>query len=77
MKKIVYIAGIEHCGSTILDIRLGSHPLIKDFGEIGTLLQSEIHNFDDYFKNYTCSCGNKMKECSFWKDTKKIFKMRI
>ena len=34
---IIYIAGIGHSGSTLLDVLLGSHPDICGVGEIGRL----------------------------------------
>ena len=40
-QKILYIAGLGHSGSTILDLSLGSHPDITGLGEIYTLLDSE------------------------------------
>lgn len=63
MKKIIYIAGLGHSGSTILDMALGSHPNIIGLGEIYAVFNSK--NYKNLFEKSTCSCGEKGKDCSF------------
>ena len=70
LKKIVYIAGLGHSGSTILDMALGAHPNITGLGEVYAVFNKT--NYSDLFKNSTCSCGEKGDNCSFWKNAKKI-----
>ncbi len=70
MKKIIYIAGLGHSGSTILDMALGCHPKIVGLGEIYAVFNKE--NPDALFKKSTCSCGKKGKDCDFWKDLQEI-----
>lgn len=63
--KIIYIAGLGHSGSTILDMSLGTLPGVVGLGELKTLM-------DDHSRarHYTsiCSCGKKATECIVWKD---------
>ena len=72
MKKIVYIAGLGHSGSTILDMALGAHPNILGLGEIYAVFNNSNHSI--LFNNSTCSCGKKAKDCTFWKDAEEISK---
>ena len=66
MKKIIYIAGLGHSGSTILDMALGCHPEIIGLGEIYAVFNKE--NPDALFQKSTCSCGKKGVDCDFWKE---------
>lgn len=51
----MYILGSGHCGSTLLDLLLDSHPDISGLGECEKLGQKE-----------TCGCGRLFQECEFW-----------
>ena len=70
MKKIIYIAGLGHSGSTILDPALGCHPHIVGLGEIYAVFNKD--NPDALFEKSTCSCGKKGMNCDFWKDLQTI-----
>lgn len=59
-KKIVYIAGEGHSGSTLLDIILGSNERVFSAGELINLAQKGIKN-GEY-----CSCGKPVPECDIW-----------
>ena len=63
MAKIIYICGLGHSGSTILDMALGAHPRVAGMGEVFTLLDDR-HRERHY--QSTCSCGKKAPECPFW-----------
>ena len=65
MAKIIYIAGLGHSGSTLLDMSLGTLKNVVGLGELKTLLEAE-----DRKRHYqsTCSCGNPAKDCNWWKD---------
>lgn len=69
MSKIIYIAGLGHSGSTLLDMSLGTLPGVYGMGEIKGILdeESRIRHF-----NSTCSCGKNARECEFWKDVPDI-----
>ncbi|MBN2662644.1 MAG: sulfotransferase [Bacteroidales bacterium] len=70
-QKIIYIAGLGHSGSTILDMILGSHSKIIGLGEIMPFLRRTDHS-SDY--NSTCSCGKKGKNCDFWAPVENLIK---
>ncbi len=62
-KKIIYIAGLGHSGSTILDMVLGTHSKMIGLGEIMPFIRRKNHESDN---KSTCSCGQKGSECEFW-----------
>ncbi|MCD4795170.1 MAG: sulfotransferase [Bacteroidales bacterium] len=70
MKKIIYIAGLGHSGSTILDMCLGAHSKIVGLGEIYPVLTKVDKT--RLFNNSTCSCGKKGIDCDFWGDAKAL-----
>jgi len=58
--KVVYIGGHGRSGTTILD---------RVLAEVtGGFSAGEIHRFCAYglARNWTCSCGEKLRECDFW-----------
>jgi hypothetical protein len=59
MTKLAYILAASHSGSTLLTMLLNSHPQIATIGEL-----APGHIEDLSF--YLCSCGSKVRECSFW-----------
>ena len=67
MNKIIYIAGSQHSGTTLLSIILGGHSRLVSLGEVLQLLERKGEGFllsnkleDD------CSCGARVKDCAFW-----------
>lgn len=72
--KIVYIVGLGHSGSTILDMALGCNKNIVGLGEVFQILQAaktelaKKSNFNDAL----CSCGQSISNCKFWSHTKQI-----
>jgi hypothetical protein len=52
-------------GATLLTSLLGAHPAIATVAEMSGLIDSV--NPDEYY----CSCGQKIKNCSFWQSVKK------
>jgi len=67
--KVLYIAGLGHSGSTLIDLILGSSKNAFSLGE--------IEFFEDYYferkklKNVchpsnNCLCGKNLKKCKFW-----------
>lgn len=67
MNKIIYIAGSQHSGTTLLNIILGGHSQLVGLGEVFQLLRRKGNGFfltekleDD------CSCGARVSECEFW-----------
>lgn len=66
-KKIIYIAGVGHSGSTILDMSLSCAENVIGLGEVKTLLDAKT--IESHLKSY-CSCGKPASDCEFWKDFK-------
>lgn len=67
--KVIYILGLGHSGSTLLDLILGSHSSIESVGE--------LKDFWEYFPNarlprkkYICTCGLPANECAYWHKVK-------
>jgi len=60
MKKVnfVFIAGLYHSGSTLLDLILGQHPRIVGLGEVDRVLTLGPEPM--------CSCGQLSEQCPFW-----------
>jgi len=60
MRKLIYIMGCAHCGSTLLTTLLGRHSQIATVGELKLTAVP-----DD--PDYRCGCGERLSECGFWK----------
>lgn len=58
--KFIYIMGRGHSGSTLLDTVLGNDKNIESVGELVSALGR--------VNNEVCSCGEKMTDCSYWKE---------
>jgi hypothetical protein len=66
-KKIIYIAGEGHSGSTLLDLLLSTHPQVCGLGEVQMLVSDEKRSV--YTKNaesIICSCGEPISRCELW-----------
>ncbi len=59
--KVIYISGEGRSGSTLLDRILGTLENVSSFNEIYELWEH------GHIEDGKCSCGQKIKECSFWK----------
>lgn len=64
-KKVIFLMGPGHCGSTLLDLILGSHPDMFSLGEFSRM-GSLIHKNE---KNSQKICGVCEGECPFWNRT--------
>lgn len=60
--NIVYIVGVGHSGSTLLDLVLGSHSQIESMGEVRHIVHSRMTL--DPGRN--CPCGARIKDCAYW-----------
>lgn len=65
-RRVVYIAGLYHTGSTLLDLSLGKHSELIGLGEIHKALT------DNFERN--CSCGVDIDLCEFWGPIKEKIK---
>jgi hypothetical protein len=59
MTDLVYILAASHSGSTLLAMLLGANPDLCTMGELRAAYLDDVDN-------YRCSCGNRIRECSFW-----------
>ncbi len=57
--NLAYIVAASYSGSTLLAMLLGAH---ADGCTVGEMRAPDVGNPDEYF----CSCGAKIKECTFW-----------
>lgn len=54
---VIFVLGSGHCGSTLLDMLLGSHSKIFGAGELKELGREQ---------ETICTCGRKVEKCPFW-----------
>jgi len=67
MNKIIYIAGSQHSGTTLLTIILGGHTNLVGLGEVFQLLRHKDGGFYLTEKlEEECSCGARVRDCAFW-----------
>jgi len=59
-QKLVYILGTGRCGSTVLEIVLGSHPKIQATGEFHGI------PFPKWMPGTVCACGQEFDHCPLW-----------
>jgi hypothetical protein len=64
-RRVVYIAGLGHSGSTLLDLILGTHSAVVGLGEVGRVVAAEAAN-PGQGDGTTCSCGYRAADCHFW-----------
>ena len=69
--KYLYIAGLEHSGTTLLCQMIANVPNTLALGEVGQFLSStHMDNFVKRWGQYPvsrrCSCGADWEECSVW-----------
>lgn len=70
-KKIVYILGLSHVGSTLIDLIIGNRSNYFGLGEIYQVIKSNAYVTG---KDVYCSCGKPVDSCTFWGYTIKRFK---
>ena len=63
--KLIYIAGYGRTGSTLLEAILSWYPGVFGLGEFAYFFPAVAQ------KHVTCSCGNPVLQCPFWKSVLK------
>jgi len=71
-KTVIYIAGLSHNGSTLLDFLLSHHPHIIGLGEIYSVITGKTDNLEK--TEGVCSCSLELSRCPIWSDCLKKFK---
>jgi hypothetical protein len=62
--KVLFITGLSHSGSTLLDVLLNAHPEVTSVGEL-----KQLGRFARYQKNglHQCTCGaESLWSCPLW-----------
>ncbi len=68
-QKIIYICGTGHCGSTLLDLIIGSADKVFSTGELA--FYNVYRDEKDYKKGteqYLCTCGEEFNSCPVWSE---------
>lgn len=71
---LVYIASDVRSGSTLLDLMLGSHPMIESVGEIQFLTDHFNKTGTGYSWDWKCTCGKSFKCCFYWTEVEELVK---
>jgi hypothetical protein len=61
-RKIVYIVGLAHSGSTVLDMLLTTGGKAVGLGQVWTV----VHQAPGWGKDRVCSCGAAAPDCPIW-----------
>lgn len=71
--RLIYIAGDDRSGSTMLDMMLSGHSNITSVGEAHQLRAYANQDYEFYksVHKLICMCGEKFSECSFWNGVQK------
>ena len=69
--KIIYIAGLEHSGTTLTEQLLCSHAGVLGLGEVASFfsprhMQNYMQRWDSYPDARLCSCRKEWEDCPFW-----------
>jgi len=72
--QIVFIAGLSHIGSTLIDYTLGSNPGFVGLGEVYTALRPELNRIN---QEVYCSCGKMVDGCPFWGEAAKYIRPKL
>jgi hypothetical protein len=76
--KLLYIVGSGHCGSTLLDLIIGSAPEVFSTGELGfynIYKENKIYNKEN--PEYICTCGKDFNKCEIWGEVNKNSNVKI
>lgn len=65
-QKIIYIAGLGHSGTTILDMALSANSEVTGLGEVKATLEQDFDKIIQKKIVHVCSCGKTITECDFW-----------
>ena len=66
MKNHIFISGLGHSGSTILQFMLAKDSSLNCIGEIGSVISDKEQTRWGRVQESRCSCGKLGPECMFW-----------
>jgi len=61
-RKIIYVVGLSHSGSTVLDMLLTTSGRAVGLGQVWTVLREDLQRS----RARQCSCGASATDCKFW-----------
>jgi hypothetical protein len=65
--KLIFIAGLGHSGSTLMDLILGAQENMTGLGEVDVFInQEKRETYVNRFDKYPCTCGKVPSECPIW-----------
>ncbi len=76
-RKLIYILGAGHSGSTLIDMILGSNSNVFSVGELAFYshyLEKIPHKKLGTNADYVCTCGKVAGKCPFWSKVHKDFR---
>jgi hypothetical protein len=62
--RVLFIAGLTHSGTTLLDVLLSRHPNVVGLGEVRLVIGPRSPKL--YEEDRRCTCGSLMSGCPFW-----------
>jgi hypothetical protein len=62
MRRVIYIVGLSHSGSTVLDMLLTTAGKAVGLGQVWTVLGEDL----DHSRQRSCSCGAPATGCEVW-----------
>jgi hypothetical protein len=77
--NLIYIAGDERSGSTMLDMMLSGHSEIVSIGECHqlTAYAKKDRSYYHSVHEMVCYCGEPLEECPFWRDVENTLGKRL
>lgn len=68
MPNVVYVLGLGHSGSTLLDLLLSGHPHVCGVGEARMLTDpTQRQKYLVQARRFACSCRSPFSECPLWR----------
>ncbi len=61
--KVIYLIGMGHSGSTLMDLIMDCHSQVVGVGEL-CAYHTSLRRIE---RNRFCSCGQRLNKCSFWR----------
>jgi hypothetical protein len=67
---VVFVAGLTHSGSTLLDFLLSSHGPLISLGELVPTIDIDGASCRLDESDRICSCGRLVSECNYWREVR-------
>jgi hypothetical protein len=70
-QQVIFIAGLGHSGTTLLDLMLGGHSRMVGLGEVDRTLAANKPSAPPSSESPGCACGEKEAGCRLWGEVTK------